>query len=117
MYATRTLPVLPFPARQCTTQGVPFSTSSLKYSTALESDSCDGGAWSDIWTWIEDSPDPSRNLPGRGSSVSVRMDLTPFSFSHLTWAAEDGKPEAATLRSITQLKLVGLSVNTALRRR
>lgn len=60
---------------------------------------------------------PRVHSAGRGSSVRLRMALTPLLLSQSTWRFEYGRPEAARLPSLTQLKKVGLSVRLARMRR
>jgi hypothetical protein len=45
------------------------------------------------------------------------MAVTPFFFSHSTWRLEYGRPDAAILPSLTQVKKVGSSVRLARIRR
>src|SRR5467141_1105195 len=69
------------------------------------------GAWSFIGTCLVSIP--RVQAFGSGSSVRLRIAVTPWSRSQSTWSFEYGLPEAASLPSLTQLKNVGESVKLA----
>ena len=77
--------------------------------------SCIWGGLKGAWSFREICrvSRPRVQSPGSGSSVRVSIAVTPLSLSQSTWLFEDGRPEAASLASLTQVKKVGLSVKFA----